>query len=189
MTEGVSSQVMIVSTSAVADFVALVPGTGSLGACTFWRPYSKHCSSCHLTIPWGGQLTRPSLQGIGGNKRGTCMAIISGSESYCKVTHVENGKMTVRRVHLVMVQAADGRLYQLEKAKLPDSISIYSGEPNQGATAEILLGTKPVPSIGDVYRSFMNGTRARDISFALLGMLILTVLGTVADIIAQLMNG
>ncbi len=188
MTEGVSSHVMIVSTSAVADFVALIPGTGSLGACTFWRPGSKHRPACQLTIPWGGQLTCQSLQGIGRNKGGTCMAIISGSESYCKVTHVENGRVTVRRVHLVMVQAADGRLYQLEKTKLPDSISIYSGEPKQGATVEILLGTKPVPSLGDVYRSFMNGTRARDISFALLGMLILTVLGTVADVIAQMLN-
>lgn len=111
----------------------------------------------------------------------------SSDESYCKFVLCENGRPgVVRRIHFMTVQAADGRLYKLEKKRLPDTVVLYTAAPNEKATAEILLQTPPAPSVRQLMSSFVNGTRARDIAFALLGMLIITVLITVADCIIQL---
>ena len=35
------------------------------------------------------------------------MALLTKGERYCKVTHTENGRTTTRRIHTMMVQAAD----------------------------------------------------------------------------------
>ena len=111
----------------------------------------------------------------------------SSDESYCKFVLCENGRAgLVRRIQFMTVQAADGRLYKLEKKRLPETIVLYTATPNEKATAEVLLQTPPAPSVRKVVSSFMNGTRARDIAFTLLGMLIITVLITVADCIIQL---
>jgi hypothetical protein len=43
----------------------------------------------------------------------------------------------------MMVQTADGRLYQLQGRDLPDSIGLYCGAPYSGAhLAEVLLNPK-----------------------------------------------
>ena len=118
------------------------------------------------------------------------MALISNSERYCTMTHHENGKRaTTRRIFVIMVQAADGRVHQLEGERLPDSITIYTSNPNHRGSADILLGSPPSPSVRAFVTSFLNGARARDLSFMLLGMFVITVLITVADVLAQMLNG
>ncbi len=117
------------------------------------------------------------------------MALISNSERYCTMTHHENGtRGTTRRVFTIMVQAADGKVHQLEGERLPDSITIYTSNPNHRGSADILLGSPPRPSVRAFATSFLNGTRARDLTFTLLGMFVITVLATVADVIAQMLN-
>lgn len=108
-------------------------------------------------------------------------------ESHCKFILCENGKPgVVRRIEFITVQAADGRLYRLEGKRLPDTVVLYTATPHEKATAEILLQHPPLPSLRVLVISFLNGTRARDIGFTLLGMLIVTVLISVADCILQL---
>ena len=47
------------------------------------------------------------------------MAITQDKECYTKWTHVENGKVLVRRIHRIEVQARNGGLYTLRGDKLP----------------------------------------------------------------------
>ena len=71
------------------------------------------------------------------------MALEAGDQRFCKVVHSENGRTSIRRIHTMMVQAADGRLHHLEGRDLPDSISLYSGVSYRGAhLAELLLNPK-----------------------------------------------
>ena len=71
------------------------------------------------------------------------MALNAGDRRFCKVIHSENGRTSIRRLHTMKVQAADGRLHDLEGRDLPDSISLYSGVSYRGAhLAEVLLNPK-----------------------------------------------
>ena len=38
------------------------------------------------------------------------MALEANGQRFCKVKHTENGRSTTRRIHTMMIQAADGRL-------------------------------------------------------------------------------
>lgn len=116
------------------------------------------------------------------------MGIISGGERHCKMMHVENGRVTVRRIHHIMVQATDGRLHSLTGDRLPDSICMSSGQPNEEARAEIILGMPRAPSLWVFFLSLMDRKRARDFAFMLLGMVVTVALSVVADAIAQLLH-
>jgi hypothetical protein len=71
------------------------------------------------------------------------MALEAGGQRFCKVTHTENGRSVTRRIHTMMVQAADGRVHQLDGSSLPDSISLFSGVTYRGGhLAEVLLNPK-----------------------------------------------
>ena len=93
------------------------------------------------------------------------MAIRQNKESYTKWTHVENGKVMVRRIHRIEVQARNGTLYTLREDKLPDFIQTSAGQGHKGEhLAQILLNpetlnrrapftvplTKPWPSLRDL---------------------------------------
>lgn len=116
------------------------------------------------------------------------MSIVSGGERHCKLMHIENGKVTVRRIHHVMVQAIDGRLHTLTGAKLPDAICVSSGLPNEGSQVEIVLGLPRPPSLGVFLLSFLDKKRARDFTFMMLGMVITVALSVVAEAIAQILH-
>ncbi len=116
------------------------------------------------------------------------MSIVSSSERYCKMMHVENGRVTVRRIHHVMVQAVDGRLYALTGERLPDAIVIATGAPNEKARAEIILGVPRAPSFWAFAGSLVDHKRARDLAFMLLGMVVTVALSVVADAVAQILH-
>ena len=68
------------------------------------------------------------------------MAIKQDKECYTKWTHVENGKVLVRRIHRMEIQARNGQLYVLRDDKLPDFIQTCAGVGYKGAhLAQILL--------------------------------------------------
>ena len=71
------------------------------------------------------------------------MALEAGGRRFCKVVHIENGRTVTRRIHAMMVQAADGRVHHLEGRALADSMTLISGVPYRGAhLAEVLLSPK-----------------------------------------------
>jgi hypothetical protein len=80
------------------------------------------------------------------------MALLQGTEHFTKWTHVENGKVFIRRLHRMEIQALDGRLYAITGEKLPDYIQTSCGQAYKGEhLAQILLrpgkfGPPPVPS-------------------------------------------
>ncbi len=68
------------------------------------------------------------------------MALKQGEETFTKWTHVENGKVLVRRIQRLEVQARDGRLYVITGADLPDFIQTNTGNGRKGDNlAQILL--------------------------------------------------
>ncbi len=84
---------------------------------------------------------------------------------FTKWTHVENGKVMVRRIHRFEVQARNGTLYVLRGDKLPDFVQTSAGEGHKGEhLAQILLNpetikqrppytapvAKPYPSLRDL---------------------------------------
>ncbi len=74
------------------------------------------------------------------------MALKQGTETFTKWTHVENGKILVRRIQRLEVQARDGRLYIITGEDLPDFIQTNTGNGTKGDNlAQILLkgGQKP----------------------------------------------
>ena len=116
------------------------------------------------------------------------MAIISSGDNHCKVTHIENGRVTVRRVHQIMVQSPDGKLHSLTGNQLPDSISIYSSQSKEGQAAEILLKSPPPPSLSAFFLSLLSWKHARDIVFMVLGMFVTTILGIVGQVVAKMLH-
>lgn len=86
---------------------------------------------------------------------------------YTKWTHVENGKVLVRRIHRMEVQVPNGRLYVLRDDQLPDYIQTCAGEGYTGAhLAQILLNPKslsernfipavatPYPTLRDLFNA------------------------------------
>lgn len=116
------------------------------------------------------------------------MSIVSSGERYCKLMHVENGRVTVRRIYQVMVQAVDGRLYSLTGDRLPDAICIASSIPNEDARADIILGLPRVPTFWEFVPNYLDHKRTRDFAFMFLGMFITVALGVVAESVAQMLN-
>ena len=116
------------------------------------------------------------------------MGLMSGSENYCNVTHIENGRVMTRRIHQILVQAANGQLYTLTGKDMPDSISLYSSQSKQGQSAEILLKSPPPPSLSAFFLSLLTWKHARDIVFMVLGMLISTVLAVIAQVVSRMLH-
>ena len=108
------------------------------------------------------------------------MALDAGGQRFCKVVHSENGRTWTRRIHTLMVQAADGRLHQFEGRELPDSISLYSGVSYRGAhLAEVLLNPKSakaspiLPTTGWISK--------RDAFFLVLGFFLFSMVRFLAE--------
>jgi hypothetical protein len=71
------------------------------------------------------------------------MAIKQKDEHFTKWVHTENGKILVRRIHRLEVQALDGRLHIVTGDRLPDMIQTCAGEGYRGAhLAQILVNPK-----------------------------------------------
>lgn len=116
------------------------------------------------------------------------MGLMSSGESYCNLMHIENGRVMTRRIHQILVQAANGQLYTLTGNDMPDSISLCSTESKKGQSAEILLKSPPPPSLSAFCLSLVTWKHARDIVFMILGMLISTVLAVVAQVITRMLH-
>ncbi len=96
------------------------------------------------------------------------MALKSGDKWYCKVTHYENGRVVTRRIYSVAIQATDGRLYTLAEKKLPDSISLFTGESHSGEhMAEVLMNPKPRYRFWEFHDEWPSG---RDLLHVTIGM-------------------
>ena len=63
------------------------------------------------------------------------MALKQGKESFTKWTHVENGKVMVRRIHRIEIQARNGSLYTIRGDQLPDFIQTSAGRVIQAHLA------------------------------------------------------
>ena len=60
------------------------------------------------------------------------MALKQGEKFFCRWHHSENGKDMQRKIHVLEVQATDGRVYTIQGKELPESIMTCSGEKYQG---------------------------------------------------------
>lgn len=98
------------------------------------------------------------------------MALKADGRHYCKVAWIEQGRVTVRRVHCMIVQVADGRIFELSKDKLPDAFVLTTGEPYKGEhMAQVLLNPRKLlecPSFWELLRGWPSG---RDMLHVLLG--------------------
>jgi hypothetical protein len=88
----------------------------------------------------------------------------------------------------MMVQSADGRLFYLHGASLPDSMSLYTGAPYRGEhLAEVLLnpkGLKATPLLPDP----SGWLSKRDAFFVVLGMYSISLISTITEAIALVLN-
>ncbi len=108
------------------------------------------------------------------------MALEASGRRFCKVMHIENGRSVTRRIHTMMVQAADGRLHNVEGKNLPDSISLFSGVPYSGAhLAEVLLNPKKVKA--SLVLSTSGWISRRDVFFLVLGFFLFHVISTLGE--------
>ena len=117
------------------------------------------------------------------------MALEANGQRFCKVKHTENGRSTTRRIHTMMIQAADGRLHHLSGVNLPDEISLYTGAPYHGAhMAEVLLS----PKVAQGIPLLSNGARwigKRDAFFLMFGMFSFWLIATLAEQTAHALGG
>lgn len=109
------------------------------------------------------------------------MAQEANGQKFCKVVHTENGRTWTRRIHTIMVQAADGRLHHLAGVNLPDSISLYSGVPYSGAhMSEVLLSPKRAQGVPLLPNS-SGWLSQRDAFFLVFGMFSFWLIATLAE--------
>ncbi len=68
------------------------------------------------------------------------MALKQGTTYFCKWLHFENGRLTHRRLHVLEIQARDGRMHSVTGDRLPEAIVTSTGDKVQGEhVAQILL--------------------------------------------------
>lgn len=116
------------------------------------------------------------------------MAIVSGGERHCRLTHIENGNVINRRIQTMVVQSPKGAIHSLSADQLPDAITLTCGIPKKGNSLEVLLGSPPRWSLFVFIAEFCNGTRARDLAFMFVGMFVMTGLTAVADALARMLG-
>lgn len=112
------------------------------------------------------------------------MALEASGRRFCKAVHIESGRTVTRRIHTMMVQAADGRLHKVDGKNLPDSISLYSGVPYEGGhLAEVLLNPKKVKA--SLVLSTSGWISKRDVFYLVLGMFSWHVISRLAEATAH----
>lgn len=116
------------------------------------------------------------------------MALEANGQRFCKVVHTENGRTSTRRIHSMMVQAADGRLHYLDDRKLPDSMTFFTGIPYRGAhAADVLLSPKDARGIPFLANQ-TGWLNKRDAVFIVLGMFIFRLIAALAEAVAQALS-
>jgi hypothetical protein len=102
------------------------------------------------------------------------MAIEQDKQVFCKVVHHENGRVMTRRVHEIVAQAADGRTFRFKGEELPDSISLFTGQLEEGKHfADVFLGSRlPRPR----FFGFIQKPKIRDLFYLWLGAFSVTSL-------------
>jgi hypothetical protein len=99
-------------------------------------------------------------------------------EQHTKWVHVENGKVMVRRIHRMEVQARTGVMYTLHGKDLPDFVQTSAGEGYKGAhLAQILLKPEKIsrrtPYTPAVANPFPSLRDVANMSMGVLGFLLL----------------
>ena len=108
------------------------------------------------------------------------MALTSEEEtvSHTKWVHVENGKVMVRRIHRMEIQARTGVMYTLRGKDLPDFVQTSAGEGYKGAhLAQILLKPEKIsrrtPYTATVANPFPSLRDLGNMGFGVLAFLLL----------------
>jgi len=112
----------------------------------------------------------------------------NGSESRCHFTQFENGKVTTRWISEMVLQLPDGKVVTLKGAQLPDAIQLYSASPEEGNALTVLLRKPSGPSMRSFATDFLNGTRARDIVFMVVGSFFCISLLAVFEGLLRILN-
>jgi hypothetical protein len=84
------------------------------------------------------------------------MALFADGKDYCKIVWMENGRMTVRRLHQITIQQPSGLVYHLTGKDLPDGMIIQTG-PSVGGKpqAEVFMSRRNSwPKTDDVIGGF-----------------------------------
>ncbi|MCC6127450.1 MAG: hypothetical protein IT426_21030 [Pirellulales bacterium] len=110
------------------------------------------------------------------------MALKEDGEYYTHFTFTENGKSTVRRMHRLSVQTADGQIYIFEKDKLPAAMTFDSGLSHTDKHLGTLLGL-PRESVPTTFKDFIPG--ARDWVYVIVGIVSVVLLKAVMILIAD----
>ncbi len=100
------------------------------------------------------------------------------TEQYMKWVHVESGKVMVRRIHRMDIQARTGAMYRLSGKDLPDFIQTSAGEGYKGAhVAQILLKPEKIqrrtPFTAPVANPFPSLRDLGNMGFGVLAFLLL----------------
>jgi hypothetical protein len=99
-------------------------------------------------------------------------------EQYTKWVHVENGKVMVRRIHRMEIQARTGVMYTLRGKDLPDFVQTSAGDGYKGAhLAQILLKPEKIarraPYTPTVANAFPSLRDLANMGMGILGFLLL----------------
>jgi hypothetical protein len=115
------------------------------------------------------------------------MALKQGSDCFTKWTHVENGRVMVRRIHRIEVQARNGHLYTLRGDHLPDFIQTSAGTGFKGEHLAQILLSPEIPDRRPTYRPEPRPWPTfRDIVNLGLGFLAIVLLKFTFSVIASL---
>ena len=113
------------------------------------------------------------------------MALEAKNKRYCMVTFHENGKQWRRRIQVLMVQAANGKLHYIRGKSLPDSITLLVGTAYTAAPkAEVFLRPRCALGIPLDIEPFLFFNR-RDAFFLGFGMFLWIVLRALAEASVQ----
>ena len=110
------------------------------------------------------------------------MAIEQDGRRFCKFIFHESGRAMTRRVHEIVAQAADGRTFRFKGEELPDSISLFTGQVEEGKHyADVFLGSRlprarffgsiQKPKIRDLFYMWLGAFSVTSLMLIVLGFM------------------
>lgn len=98
------------------------------------------------------------------------MALKQGTTYFCKWSHFENGRVMHRRLHVLEIQARDGRMYSVTGDKLPQSLITCTGDKVQGEhVATILLNPEKIKQLPLTFEKTPSPLTFRDVMAGIIG--------------------
>ncbi len=115
------------------------------------------------------------------------MALKQGASYFCKWLHFENGRLTHRRLHVLEIQARDGRMYSVTGDKLPEALVTSTGDKVQGQhVAQILLRPGKCFTPQAEWKVMKPPPTARDLVFMSIGVFLYKGIAFFLDAILRL---